>query len=113
MLQRREPSLILSGWLEPASAYKGLDEFWRSETSSPVYTGAGAPTRVEKLRIGAWEVVAFDVPVPGGTSAHLRAEQVKAGTWVDLHLSSTSGKAAPALREELLGVLRQVEVAEK
>lgn len=112
-LSRREPQLILSGWLEPASRYRGLDAFWEEERGSPAYAGAGAPTRVEKLKVGQWEVIAFDIPLPGATSAHLRAERVEAGTWIDLHLSTTAARPAPALREELLGALRAVEVVEK
>ena len=66
------------------------------------------------LRNGPWEVVAYDVPVPaGGTSAHLRAERVQAGTWIDLHLSSTSVRPPATLRSELMTMLRQVEVVEK
>jgi len=112
-LTRRDPQLILSGWLEPASSYKGLKEFWQSESRSPAYAGALAPNRVEMLKAGPWEVVAFDVSVPGGTSAHLRAERVQAGTWIDLHLSTTSARPPAALRAELLAVLRQVQVVEK
>src|SRR5262249_61189610 len=91
-LTRRDPQLILSGWLEPASSYKGLKEFWQSESRSPAYAGALAPNRVEMLKTGPWEVVAFDVSVPGGADAHLRAERVQAGTWIDLHLSTTSAR---------------------
>jgi hypothetical protein len=112
-LSRSSPQLILSGWLEPASGYKGLKGFWESETRSPAYAGSLAPTRVEMLQAGPWEVVAYDVVVPGGTSADLRAERVQAGTWIDLHLSSTSDRAASALREGLLAALRKVEVVEK
>jgi len=113
-LARRDPQLILSGWLEPASSYKGLKDFWQAESRSPAYAGALAPTRVEMLRNGQWEVVAYDVPVPGGgTSAHLRAERVQAGTWIDLHLSSTSARPPATLRSELMTALRQVEVVEK
>ena len=112
-LSRSDPQLIVSGWLEPASAYKGLKEFWRSESRSPAYAGAGAPTRVEQLRVGPWEIVAFDVVVPGGTSAHLRAERVQAGTWIDLHLSTTSARAPATLREELIVALRSIEVVGK
>lgn len=112
-LSRSSPQLILSGWLEPASQYKGLKAFWESETRSPAYAGAGAPTRVQMLQVGPWEVVAFDVAVPGGTSAHLRAERVQAGTWIDLHLSSTSTRAPAALREELVAALRTVKIVQK
>jgi uncharacterized protein YbdZ (MbtH family) len=113
-LARSDPQLILSGWLEPASSYKGLEEFWQAESRSPAYAGALAPTRVEMLRNGPWEVVAFDVPVPGGgTSVHVRAERVQAGTWIDLHLSTTSAKSPTELRAELLAALRHVQVVEK
>jgi hypothetical protein len=112
-LSRSNPQLILSGWLEPAPRYKGLEAFWESEARSPAYAGEGAPTHVEMLQVGPWEVVCFDVAAPGGTSSHLRAERVQAGTWIDLHLSSTSAREPPALREELLAALRTVQVVEK
>jgi hypothetical protein len=40
ILRRHDPQFILSpswvsGWLEPASSYKGLKEFWQSESRSP------------------------------------------------------------------------------
>jgi len=91
-----------------------LSGFWQAESHSPAYASALAPTRVEMLRNGPWEVVAYDVPVPGGgTSAHLRAERVQAGTWIDLHLSTTSARSPAVLRAELLAALRQVQVVEK
>jgi hypothetical protein len=67
------------------------------------------------LKTGPWDVVAFDVslPVPGFTSAHVRAERVQAGTWIDLHLSTTSARPPATLRAELLAALSQVEVVEK
>jgi hypothetical protein len=113
-LARPDPQLILSCWLEPASRYKGLKQFWDSESRSPAYAGALAPTRVEMFRDGPWEVVAFDVPAPGGgTHAHLRAERVEAGTWIDLHLSTASARPPATLRVELLAALRRVDVVEK
>ncbi len=113
-LVRRDPLLILSGWLEPAEQYKGLKDFWTSESRSPAYAGKLAPVRLEMMRHGPWEVVAYDVAVPGGgTSAHLRAERVQAGTWIDLHLSTTSAGPPETLRGELLAALDGVAVVEK
>jgi len=113
-LARSDPQLILSGWLEPASSYKGLKEFWQAESRSPAYAGALAPTRVEMLQNGPWEVIAFDVAVPGGgTSVHVRAERVQAGTWIDLHLSTTSARSPAESRAELLATLGQVQVVDK
>lgn len=113
-LSRRDPQLILSGWLEPAAGYKGLEAFWESEKRSPAYAGPLAPTRIEMLRNSPWETVAYDVALPGGiTSAHLRAERVVAGTWIDLHLSTTSTRPAATLRAELLAACARVEVTQK
>jgi hypothetical protein len=112
-LARREPMLIVSGWLEPASRYSGLKAFWDEESRSPAYAGAGAPRKVDFLREGAWEVVAFEIPLAGAVSVHVRAERVEAGTWIDLHLSTTDARAAEALRGELLEVLRSIRVVEK
>ena len=119
LVSKKTPTLMISGWLEPASQYQGLEAFWKSESSSPSYAGAAAPTRVEMTKVGPWEVVAYDIPLSamgapsGATSAHVRAERVHAGTWVDLHLSSTGDGPAAALREGLVRTLRAIEVVEK
>jgi hypothetical protein len=110
---RREPQLIVSGWLEPAARYKGIQAFWEGESKSPAFAGPLAPTRIEMSQKGAWEVVAYDVVLGGITSAHLRAERVQAGTWIDLHLSTTSTRPAATLRAELMTALGQVEIVEK
>jgi hypothetical protein len=112
-LSRERPMLIVSGWLEPADAYKGLEAFWEEERRSPAYQGALAPQHVKLTRVGRWEVVSYDIPLDGGVSAHLRAQRVQAGTWIDLHLSSTQAREGEQLREELLSTLRTVEVVEK
>jgi len=114
-LTRLAPLLILSGWLEPSARYKGLEAFWEAEKKSPVMQPPLAPTRIEMLREGRWEVVAFDVPLPGGGGAqsNLRAERVEAGTWIDLHISTASAKPSATMRAELLAALRKVEIVVK
>jgi len=39
-LARRDPQLILNGWLDPTSRQKGLQGFWESEGRGPAYAGA-------------------------------------------------------------------------
>ena len=114
-LSRQEPLLIVSGWLEPAQQYKGLKAFWEGESRSPAYAGPLAPTQVEMLKEGAWEVVAFDVSLPGVIQSNLRAERVEDGTWVDLHLSTIARATTPStkLRADLLATLRKVQVLKK
>ena len=113
-LSRQEPLLIVSGWLEPAQQYKGLKAFWEGESRSPAFAGPLAPTQVEMLKEGAWEVVAYDVSIRGAIQSNLRAERVEAGTWIDLHLS-TLARATPStkLRADLLAALRKVQVLKK
>jgi hypothetical protein len=43
-LMRREPQLILSGWLEPAARYKGFDAFRQAESRSPAFAAPFAPS---------------------------------------------------------------------
>ncbi|GLH75467.1 hypothetical protein SSBR45G_03750 [Bradyrhizobium sp. SSBR45G] len=114
-LSRARPLLILSGWLEPAQQYKGLEAFWAAELRSPALTGATAPTHVETLREGGWEVVAYDVSVAGLVQVHLRAERVEANAWIDLHLSTRAADTSKTAksRAELLKVLRQVQIVRK
>jgi hypothetical protein len=114
-LSRQEPLLIVSGWLEPAQQYKGLKAFWEGESRSPAYAGPLAPTQVEMLKEGAWEVVAYDVSIRGAIQSNLRAERVEAGTWIDLHLSTIARATTPStkLRAELLATLRKVQVLKK
>ncbi|MCL2713780.1 MAG: hypothetical protein FWD68_04085 [Alphaproteobacteria bacterium] len=112
-MRRADPHLILTGWLAPASDYKGLKEFWQSESRSPAYAVDLAPIRVEMIKAGPWEVIAFDVSLPEGTSANLRAERIEAGSWIDLHLSTTSTKPPAELRAELLTALEKIELVAK
>ncbi len=112
-LEKDDPMLTLRGWLEPAARYKGLDALWKEEKQSSIFTGPRAPARVEMLREGAWEVIAFDVPLARGTLSILRAERVEAETWINLHFSLSSTRPPATLRAELLAALRRVEVVQK
>src|SRR5262249_40973934 len=114
-LTRRDPLLILSGWLEPPPRHKGLAAFWEDEKKSPARAPPLAPTRVEMLREGKWEVVAYDVPLPvgPGIQSNLRAQRVEAGTWIDLHISTASARPSATMRAELLAALRKVDIMVK
>lgn len=113
-LFRSSPNLIISGWFEPASRFKGLREFWQSE-SRGLSNGSGpAPENIDFLKIGDWEVVSYTTNLLAqGSNAHFRAELVKDGTWIDLHLSSTSGSSAKGALKALGDVLSAFQVVGK
>ena len=112
-LTRHSPDLILSGWLEPAHRYDGLQKLWAGETVAWGKNGLPRAENVEFFKAGDWEIVGYEIAVPNGSSTHLRAELARAGTWVDLHLSSTSTQSATVSRKLLLTFLKTIEVTEK
>lgn len=97
----------VSGWLEPEQRYRGLEKFWAKESRGKIAGTLG--------REGAWETVAYkiDLTAKDLVQWNLRAELVRDGTWVDLHLS-TIGKAGESdMPQRLLNVLREVKVSTK
>ena len=115
MLSREEPNLILRGWFEPSHRSTSLQDFLASESDARKEAGLPSPQNPEFLKIGNWEIIAYDLPLPAadGTNRHLRAQLTRAGTWIDLHLSSTSPLTATAAREQLLTTLRSIQITEK
>ena len=92
---------VVSGFFDFAKRFEGLDKFWEHETSSMKQRSSAAPEDVKFKKVGAWDAIVYNQPVPGGTSAHVRAEWVAEGTWIDVHLSLT-GKRQPADAQDTL-----------
>lgn len=112
-LSDRGISRIVSGWFEPAESYDGLKKFWRGESTSLTKNGF-KPEGVEFTKAGDWDVVYYhQTPSPDSRMCHLRAELVRAGTWIDLHLSATGSEPLAELRERLKATLSSIEIAEK
>jgi len=64
-------------------------------------------------KIGAWEVVSYDVLAKGITVANLTAHLVKAGTWIELHLSAKQTRSLEDQRAMIIDVLGSIQVQEK
>jgi hypothetical protein len=61
-------------------------------------SGWPAPQEVENSDLGPWRSIVYHYVLPkGGTSAHVRATFIGAGTWIDLH-ASVSGAGPSAAR---------------
>jgi len=112
-LRDKAGGLIISGWFEAAERYPGLQQLWSNDTAAWRRKGLSEPRNVRLSRLGSWEAIAYDMPVPAGTNSHLRAQRVQAGTWIDLHLSLTSTQSAAANQDALGKALAAIQVKEK
>jgi hypothetical protein len=104
--------LVLSGWFEPAHLFKGLSNFWSSETAAWRKQGLAEPFNIETFNISGWQAIFYDTNIPGETNTHVRAHWVQAGTWIDMHISLTGKPSNGVTREALLDMLKKITIAE-
>lgn len=107
--------VMLTGWLDQASKFKGMRSFWATEKAG-LEKSAGIPIRNETLKIvGSWNVVSYEVPLePGVMQKNLRACKTAGGTWADLHLSCPPGSSlTTADLEAVLTQIKLVPIGEK
>jgi len=102
--------LIISGWFESSDGFSNLQSFWDSEESSWAKHNLPAPKDTNFLTIGDWQCVSYSIDLPGVTNNHLRAELVRDGTWIDMHISITNRKSTAENRDLLASVLESIEV---
>jgi hypothetical protein len=102
----------ISGWIESAQRFRGVSEFWKSETGGWRRQGLPDPVDVRFIKVGGWEAIVYDMSSPVGSNSHVRAHWVQAGTWIDLHISTIQNASAES-RNRLLEMLRSIEVREK
>jgi hypothetical protein len=105
--------LVVSGWFEPASSYVGFEKFWMGELLAMKKNGIPLREAPDVVRAGAWQAVAYNVVLPNGVSANVRAELISAGTWADVHISVTSKGSAREAREQAVQFLRSIVAKEK
>jgi len=108
---------VISGWIEPASTFQGYDKFWESEFAAMKKIGFNMKERPASVEVGDWKAIAYELALPAsaGTAvnSHLRAELIKDGTWVDLHISVTGDMPLAQARSEALEVLKSIVVTHK
>lgn len=113
-VDEKEESLILSGWFEPARLYGGSAvKQWEKDAAALKKTPVPEPVNVAYEKIGNWDVVFYDHLMGKTVSSHMRAHWVQAGTWIELHLSTTTLRSSADNRKKLRSVLRGVSVTEK
>lgn len=105
--------IIVSGWFEPQEQFVSARKVWDDDTRQWSRQGLPTPADVSFQKIGGWEAVVYDLPVPGGSNTHIRAHWVQAGTWIDIHLSLTSRRPLAECREQMLALLNSISVTAK
>jgi hypothetical protein len=105
--------LVVSGWFEPASSYGGFEKFWTGELLAMKKHGIPIREAPDVVKAGPWQAVAYDVDLPKGVSANVRAELISAGTWVDVHISVTSKGSPREAREQAVQFLKRIVAKEK
>ena len=112
-VDKKEASLILSGWFEPDRLFTGVPKLWEKDTQSWKKGGLPQPINVSFEKLGGWDTVMYDHNLDNLVSSHLRAHWVQSGTWIDLHLSTTTNRSSTENREKLRSLLRGISVSEK
>ena len=106
--------VILSGWFEPARAFKGFAAFWEEEQEGWKKRGLPDPMNVSTGKVGPWETVFYEhLYRPGLLSSHVRAHLVRADTWIDLHISVTAKESGEKNRAAIESILQSIAVKEK
>ncbi len=114
-----EKGLIISGWFEPASKFAGLKRFWKGEKDAWKLRGLPDPSGVEINKYRDWDTISYNSPnsvftplTPLQKNTHIRAHYVKAGTWIDLHISLTSAKSEVELKKEAFELLASIKMGQ-
>jgi hypothetical protein len=110
---KKEASLILSGWFEPDRLFIGVSKLWEKDTQSWKKDGLPQPINVSFEKLGGWDTVMYDHTLGNLVSSHVRAHWVQSGTWIDIHLSTTTARSSVENRKALRSLLRGISVSQK
>jgi len=110
---RGAESRLISGWFEPDNLYPGMRNQWESATASWKKQGLPVPVNVSFEKLGSWDVVLYDHYIGTAVNSHLRAHRVQAGTWIDLHISTTTKNSSAENRKTLKQLLQGIAITEK
>jgi hypothetical protein len=101
--------MTLSGWFEPSAQFKGV-----KPPAPAQYMGQNLVyDNVSYGKVGDWETVTYDVRIQSVDIANIRAHLVRAGTWIELHLSGRPGGSLPEQHAVLVETIRSLEVWER
>jgi hypothetical protein len=105
--------LIISGWFEPEQRFSGVKKSWEDDTQTWNRKGLPEPKDVVFTKVGSWDAIIYEMPAPAGIDSHIRAHWLQAGTWIEIHLSTTSAGPSVDSRAKLHALLMRIQVKEK
>lgn len=109
----KQASLILSGWFEPDRLFTGVSSLWEKDMQSWKKAGLPQPVNVSFGKLGGWDTVMYDHNFRNAVSSHIRAHWVQSGTWIDIHISTTTNRSSAENRRKLRSLLKGISVSEK
>lgn len=109
-LENKADHYILSGWFEPDRLFKGVRQLWKEESEKQQKGGMPVAVNVTYAKFGGWDTVMYDYVIGKATSSHIRGHWVQSGTWIDVHISTTTEKTAAENRKNLKALLNDISV---
>lgn len=105
--------LIVSGWFEPAGRFPGVEANWQLDQAAWKKNGLPPPADVSFGKVSDWEVVFYEQPTPDASNSHIRAHLVRAGTWIDVHISVATKGAGSSNRQAASAFLDALVVSQR
>jgi hypothetical protein len=108
--------IILSGWFEPQKKFKGIEKYWEDQVNAYKKRGLPSPMDVAFDKIGDWNAIFYDTGTSGYRTSNLSAHLIQSGTWIDLHISTTSNTSNTSgidARYKIIDQLKAIKIKEK
>ena len=106
--QNENGSKILSGWFEPASRFKGLDQDWEENVKAWAGKPEQEPHNVSKFEESNWKAIQYHTKHPAGLRVHIKAHWIQEGTWIDIHMSAAALKTTEEAEQQLKTLLKSL-----
>src|SRR5262249_55789102 len=111
MFEDRARQAVLSGWFEPAERFEKVRATWKAEIQT---RGAKAQPGPSFAQIGSWDTGSYVLDLSEQMrQSHLYAHLVRAGTWIELHLSVLGNRPHVEQHEMLAEIVRSIQIQEK
>lgn len=112
-LADRDHGVSVSGWIESAETYKGVDALWKEQNEAWAQSHAPLPSKEPAfLKVDKWDTIIYDLDVPRGVDTHIRCEWVELGTWIDMHIAVTNYDKIEVARARAMSLLKDIKVRE-
>jgi hypothetical protein len=111
LFEDRSSGAVLSGWFEPAERFERVRATWQGDLKARAAT---AQPGAAFAQIGSWDTGSYVMDLGGEMrQSHLYAHLVRAGTWIELHLSALGRRPHAEQLEMLTEMIRSIQIQEK